>query len=317
MAVQQVLEVPLAGPEPRSALKRRRLRLAVSQAGLVATLSGPAVFLMFLLLIGPVVAVVLMSFTDWSLGDAGFAWVGADNYAEMWDDPVFWKGLVNTFVYVGIVVPGSMLLGLGAALLIESLTFGKAWWRAVYFLPVMSTLIAMAIVWEFLLHPKFGMLAAVLGLFGIESPFWLTSSETALPALCAIGIWQAVGFNMVLFMAGLTSIPRDLYDAAELDGAPTAWDRFWTVTWPLLSPVTLFVLVITAIRSFQIFDTVHVLTKGGPDNASMVLVYGIYQEGFEFFRSAYAAGLTVVFLVFILILTLVKISYAEKRVHYQ
>ena len=117
-------------------------------------------------------------------------------------------------------------------------------------------------------------------------------------------------------MTLLAAIPRDLRDAIEIDGAPTAWDRFWTVTWPLLSPVTMFVVVITAIRSFQVFDTVHVLTKGGPDNASMVLVYLIYQEGFEFFRSSYAAALTVVFLIFIFAITLIKVFIIEKRVHY-
>lgn len=279
-------------------------------------LSLPSLFLMGVLLIGPVIVVVLLSFTDWTLGDEGYAWIGSENYREMLGEETFWKALINTFIYVGIVVPSSVALGLGAALLIESLAFGKGLWRSVYFLPVMSTLIAMAIVWEFLLHPKFGMLSLALGWLGIDSPFWLTTAETALPALCVIAIWQAVGFNMVLFMAGLTSIPRDLYDALEMDGARTAWDRFWTVTWPLLSPVTMFVVVISAIRSFQVFDTVHVLTQGGPDNASMVLVYAIYQEAFEFFRSSYAAGLTVVFLIFIFILTLIKVFFIERRVHY-
>ncbi len=306
-----VLDLPIAAPGVKLSLSRRALDHLTGWA-----LSLPALFLMAVLLIAPVIAVVALSFTDWSLGDADFAWIGAENYREMLGEETFRKALLNTFIYAAIVVPGSVMLGLGAALLIESLSIGKGIWRSVYFLPVMSTLIAMAIVWEFLLHPKFGLLALTLSFFGIDSPFWLTTKETALFALCAIAIWQTIGFNMVLFMAGLTSIPRDLYDALEVDGARTAWDRFWTVTWPLLSPVTMFVVVISAIRSFQVFDTVHVLTQGGPDNASMVLVYAIYQEAFEFFRSSYAAGLTVVFLIFIFILTLVKVFFIEKRVHY-
>ena len=280
------------------------------------SLSAPALFLMALLLIGPVLVVLLMSFTDYSLGNSSFEWVGIANYAEMLDDHVFIKAIGNTLLYVGIVVPASVMLGLGAAMIIESLTHGRAFWRAVYFLPVMATLMAMAIVWEFMLNARFGMISQVLALFGFPAKNWLQETSTALPMLMVIGIWQALGFNMVLFMAGLTSIPRDLYEALELDGGSSSWSRFWTITWPMLSPVTLFVVVITAIRSFQVFDPVHVLTKGGPNNASMVLIYQLYQEGFDFFRSAYAAGLTVIFLIFIFAITWLKSRVMEKNVHY-
>jgi len=296
---------------PRSKSRRALTGLLTAYA-----LSGPALFLMAMLLIGPVIVVLLMSFTDYSLGNSDFSWVGLANYAEMIDDNIFWKAIGNTLLYVGIVVPASVFLGLGAAMLIESLTVGRAFWRAVYFLPVMATLMAMAIVWEFMLNARFGMISQFLALFGIPAKNWLQETATALPMLMLIGIWQALGFNMVLFMAGLTSIPRDLYEALELDGGSSSWSRFWTITWPLLSPVTLFVVVITAIRSFQVFDTVHVLTKGGPNNASMVLIYQLYQEGFDFFRSAYAAGLTVVFLVFIFAITWLKSRVLEKNVHY-
>ena len=302
-------------PEDVAPLRRVGKRARYQLTGTL--LSAPAVILMFLLLIGPVISVLLLSFTDWTLGDADFNWVGTDTYQEMFEDDIFWKAIYNTLIYILIVIPGSIVLGLGAALLIESVTVGRAFWRAVYFLPVMSTLIAMAVVWEFMLNAKFGMISQILGFMGIEAKSWLQEPNTALPALCMIAIWQALGFNMVLFMAGLTSIPRELYHAAEVDGVSSAWDRFWLVTWPLLTPVTMFVAIITAIRSFQVFDTVHVLTKGGPDNASMVLVYQIYQEGFEFFRSSYAAALTIVFLFFIFLLTLIKVFMIERRVHYK
>ncbi|MDA7945898.1 MAG: sugar ABC transporter permease [Hyphomicrobiaceae bacterium] len=308
-------EAVQAGETPSFAAASVRARMRYQ---LIATmLSAPAIALMFLLLIGPVVAVLLLSFTDWSLGDSDFNWVDMATYQEMVEDDIFWKAIANTLIYVGIVIPGSIILGLGAALLIESVTVGRSFWRAVYFLPVMSTLIAMAVVWEFMLNAKFGMVSQVLGFFGVEAKSWLQEPDTALPALCLIAIWQALGFNMVLFMAGLTSIPRELHNAAEVDGVRSAWDRFWLVTWPLLTPVTMFVAIITAIRSFQVFDTVHVLTKGGPDNATMVLVYQIYQEGFEFFRSSYASALTVVFLGFIFLLTLFKVFVVERKVHYQ
>ena len=174
----------------------------------------------------------------------------------------------------------------------------------------MATLIAMSIVWEFMLHPQFGLVNGLLHGIGLQGHSWLQDRRTALYSLCVIGIWQALGFNMVLFLAGLVSIPRQLYDAAEIDGAHSAWARFRLVTWPMLGPTTVFVVVITGIRSFQVFDTVHVLTKGGPSKSSEVLIHTMYVEGFEFFRSGYGAALTVVFLTFVLLLTLLKSAMA-------
>ncbi|WP_371998769.1 sugar ABC transporter permease (plasmid) [Tistrella mobilis] len=309
----QALHLSAAGPAPRSRAAARADRLRAMTAW---ALSAPAVILMALLLIGPVIGVVALSLTDYQLGAATLSYIGLDNYAEMFGDRVFHTALINTLLYVAVVVPGSVFLGLGIALLIESGTSGRALYRAIYFLPVMATLIAMAIVWEFMLHPQFGLINLALGRIGIPAQNWLTDGDLALWVLAAIGIWQAVGFNMVLFMAGLVSIPRFLYDAAEMDGVPGAWARFRLVTWPMLGPVTLFVVVITSIRSFQVFDTVHVLTKGGPNKATEVLLYTMYAEGFEFFRSGYAAAVTVVFLGFVLALTLVKIGVLDRKVHY-
>jgi multiple sugar transport system permease protein len=218
--------------------------------------------------------------------------------------------------YVAVVVPAAVGLGLAVALLIESGSSFRTWYRTVYFLPVMATLIAMSIVWEFMLHPQFGLVNGLLHGIGFEGYSWLQDRRTALYALCVIGIWQALGFNMVLFLAGLVSIPRQLYDAAEIDGAHGAWARFRLVTWPMLGPTTVFVVVITGIRSFQVFDTVHVLTKGGPSKSSEVLIHTMYVESFEFFRSGYGAALTVVFLVFVLLLTLIKSVLANRGVHY-
>ena len=291
-------------------------RPILQQATLAYILSGPALTLMFFLLIGPVILVLLMSFTDYQLGEQSFSFVGLENYREMFGSDVFWKSLRNTIIYVATVVPVSTALGLGIALLIESCSIWKAFYRAVYFLPVMATIVAMAIVWGFVLNPDFGLLNLVLGKVGIEGRNWLNDPATALFSICSIGIWQTLGFNMVLFMAGLTSIPRELYDAAEMDGAGSGWDRFWTVTWPLLGPVTFFVVVISSIRSFQVFDLVHVLTKGGPSKSTEVLIYSLYTEGFSFFRTSYAAAIAVVFLVFVMILTLIKSRFIEKKVHY-
>ncbi|MBS0520899.1 MAG: sugar ABC transporter permease [Proteobacteria bacterium] len=279
-------------------------------------LSAPALFLMALLLIGPVAAVLVMSFTDYQLGASAIAFIGLENYRDLFSDRVFWTSLGNTLRYVAIVVPASVALGLGVALLIESGDSLKRFYRAVFFIPVMATLIAMAISWEYMLHPQFGLINLLLKKVGLAPHAWLTDPALALPTLAVIGIWQLFGFNMVLFLAGLVSIPRHLYDAAELDGVRSAWSRFWLVTWPMLGPVTMFVVIISAIRSFQVFDTVQVLTKGGPNKASEVLLYTMYSEGFEFFRSGRAAAIAVVFLAFVLTLTVIKARLIEKRVHY-
>lgn len=280
------------------------------------TLISPAVSLFVVLLAGPTLAVFALSLTDWQLGSATMNFVGIGNYVQLFGDRVFWKSFGNTFVYCFVVVPGSVFLGLGLAMLIEGVSTGRSFYRAAYFLPVTSTLIAMAVVWEFLLHPTVGLVNVVVELFGMKGGDWLKNPDRALFTLAGIGIWQSVGLNMVLFMAGLKSIPGDLYEAAEIDDASSAWERFRCVTWPMLGPTTLFVTVVSGIRSFQVFDTVEVLTKGGPNKATEVLLYTMYTEAFNFFRTGYGAAITVVFLVVVLALTLLQVRAGEKRTHY-
>ena len=280
------------------------------------SLAGPAAALIVVFLLAPLVCVALLSLTDYQLGANTLRLVGLQNYNEMFGDRVFRRSLENTLIYVAVVVPVSVGLGLGAALLIEAGASLRAFYRTVFFLPVMATLIAMAIVWEFALHPTLGFVNLTLKSVGFAGLDWLQDRRVVLYTLAGIGIWQSVGFNMVLFMAGLQGIPKDLYEAAAVDGVSSAWERFRTVTWPLLGPVSLFVVVITAIRSFQVFDTVQVMTKGGPNRASEVLLYTMYSEGFEFFRSGYAAAVTMVFLAFVLALSLLKTWFLDRRVHY-
>ena len=271
---------------------------------------------MLLFLIGPIIAVVLLSFTDWQLGMTTFSWIGASNYLQLWQDDVFWQALNNTFKYVAIVLPASVIGGLLIAMLIEARPTGKSFYRTVFFLPVMGTLIAMSIVWEYILQPDFGLLNMILTELGISGSNWLNDRGTVLYALAGIGIWHQLGYNMVLFMSGLLAIPTHLYEAAEMDGVPSGWSRFKLVTWPMLGPVTLFVVVITSIKAFQVFDTVKVLTQGGPGKNSEVLLHLMYVEGFEFFRTSYAAAISVVFLFIVLLITVIKMRYMEKKVHY-
>ncbi|MET4170328.1 multiple sugar transport system permease protein [Bradyrhizobium sp. LA6.1] len=277
---------------------------------------APAVALLILLLFGPILAVAVFSFTDWQIGSASLHFLGLDNYRGLFADAVFWKALANTALYVAIVVPGTVILGLVVALLIEARPALRSFYRAAHFLPVMSTMAAMAIVWSTMLHPTIGLVNRLLAEFGISGVNWLRDERTVLPALGIIGIWQSFGFAMVLFVAGLKSIPQSLYDAAAIDGADGLLDRLRTVTMPMLGPVTMFVLILTAKRAFEVFDTVRVLTKGGPNFASDVLLHRLYTESFDFLRTGYGAALTVVYLAVVMLLTRAQARMLDRRVHY-
>lgn len=279
-------------------------------------LSLPAVLLMLVFLILPIISIVLLSFTDWQLGMPNFSWVGLDNYIQMYQDESFWQALKNTFFYVGLVLPCSVFGGLAVAILIESRPSGRGLYRTLFFLPVMATLIAMSIVWEYILQPDFGLLNMLLAKFGISGKNWLNDQDSVMYVLIGIGIWHQLGYNMVLFMSGLLAIPKHLYEAADMDGIPHGFTRFRIITWPMLGPVTLFVVIITATKAFQVFDTVEVLTQGGPGKHSEVLLHMIYVEGFQFFRTSYAAAITVIFLFIVLLITVLKMRFMDKKVHY-
>ena len=306
--------MPEALALPRAAAPRRAL-VGEAAAGLLLTLPAALAYLLMLLL--PTLAAILLAFTDYELGMPGWSWIGLVNFEEMLEDRGFAVSLRNTLVYVGLVAPVSVALGLALALLIEAGARGRALFRAAFFLPVVSLTVAMAAAWQYLLHPTIGPLNAALRALGVEAPpFWLSSSDWVLLSLVAIGVWEQAGYNMVLFLAGLTAIPRELYAAAEVDGARSAADRFRLVTWPLLGPTTLFVVTITLIRSVRVFDTVAVLTQGGPNKASEVLLYTMYREGFSFLRLGYSAAITLVFLGVVLALVWLQTRAMDRRTHY-
>ena len=284
-------------------------------------LAGPGTAAMIGLIFLPVGIVAVLSLTDYQFGAPTAHWVGLDNYATLFTDPTGRRALTNTLIYAGVVIPASMALALAVAVGLHGMT---AWTprlaavlRAAYFLPVAATLVAMAIAWQMLLHPSIGLVNAALSQAGLPAPAWLSDRGLVIYTLAAIGVWQSVGYNMVLFLAGLATIPRHLYDAAAVDGADGGWARFVTVTWPMLGPTTLFVAVITATNAFRVFETVATITKGGPGFASDTLVYALYREGFVYFKAGYASALTMVFLAVLLMLTLVKVRLLEARVHYR
>lgn len=295
----------------------RRMREALTDLWL----AGPGAAAMVLLIFLPVAIVAMLSLTDYQFGAPSARWVGLENYARLFTDPTAQRALTNTLLYAAVVIPGSMALGLAVAIGLH----GMAGWaprlsavmRAAYFLPVAATLVAMAIAWQMLLHPSIGLVTGLIKGAGMPAPEFLSDRGLVIYTLAAIGVWQSVGYNMVLFLAGLAAIPPHLYDAASVDGADSPWTRFTTVTWPMLGPTTLFVAVITATNAFRVFETVATITKGGPGFASDTLVYALYREGFVYFKAGYASALTMVFLGLLLIITLVKVRLIERRVHYR
>jgi multiple sugar transport system permease protein len=278
-------------------------------------LAGPATLLLIGMLVVPSLGALVLSFTDYEFGNAAWSFIGITNYAAMLHDPEFVISMRNTLVYVAIVVPLSVLLGLGVALLIEATSGMRVFYRVAYFLPVTATLVAMATVWEFMFHPSIGLINLTLAWIGVSPRGFLGNPNQALYALATIGVWELVGFNMVLFLAGLSAIPQELYDAADVDGV-SAFDRFRTVTWPMLAPTTLFVVIITAVRAFRVFETIAVLTQGGPNRATDVLLYAIYREGFQYFKIGYASAMTMVFLFVTAFLMLLQMRYFDRRIHY-
>lgn len=306
-------------PSPMADAGTTRM-LSVRQAGVgrkrrltAMAMAFPAALLLLVLDIGPLVSVFVISLTDWRMGAKAPQLVGLQNFADLASDRRFIGSLVNTLWYVAVVGPLSVLLGLCVAILVNEARFGGTFYRAVYFLPVIATLAAAAIAWQMLLHPTSGLFNQALRMVGVEGPNWLKDHAWALPTLALIGVWERVGFNMVFFLAALRDRPGELLEASTMDGAGRPWDQFWLVTYPHLLPMTIFLLVVSTIHAFQAFETVAILTQGGPQKSSQLLLYSIYQEGFVFFRTSYAATITVVFMALLAVLSVLQLRFMQRK----
>jgi len=246
----------------------------------------------------PVLAALVLSFTDfdiYSLSNIAYArFVGFHNYASLLNDPLFWKAFGNTMYFLLVGGPLSVAVSLGAALLVNvKLVRWKGLFRTIYFAPVVTTLVAVAVVWRFVYHPRFGLLNYLLGLVGITPIDWLGDPQWAMPAIILMAVWKNFGYNMVIFIAGLQNIPDALYEAASIDGAST-FQKFRTITLPLLAPTTVFISIITMIGYFQLFAEPYVMTQGGPMNATLSIVLLMYQQGFRWWNMGYSAAVAFV-----------------------
>ncbi|WP_338784138.1 sugar ABC transporter permease [Streptomyces sp. DG1A-41] len=267
-----------------------------------------------LFLVAPIAGVVVISFFDWNLmGTPRF--VGLANYREMMGDNEVWRAMRNTVYYVLLNIPAQTVLALLLALAMNRKLRGGKVFRVLFVLPWMAMPVALGIVWSWAFDPQHGVVNQFLALFGVDGPAWLSSTGWAMPVLASVNIWQYTGYTMLFLLAGLQAIPESLYEAADLDGAKSV-QRFFRITLPLLRPSMFFVLVTNTIGSFQMFDTVYVMTQGGPGGSTDTMNYHIYQQAFQLFRSGYASALAMLLFAVILLVTAVQVLYFRKRTVY-
>ena len=296
---------------------RSRTSRAEARAGLAFV--APALGLIVLFFVVPVVAGFLLAATDfdiYGIGDLSTArFVALSNFTALLHDPVFWQALGNTFYFVLVGGPLSVGVSLGAALLVNArLARFKGLFRTVYFAPVVTTMVAVAVVWRYLYHPRFGLLNQLLALVGLPDVNWLGDPRWAMPAIILMAVWKNFGYNMIIFVAGLQGIPTTLYEAARVDGAGP-WQQFRRITVPALRPMLVFVGVITMIGYFQLFTEPYVLTggTGGPLNATLSLVMYMYKQGFRWWNIGFAAAVALVLFFIILAGTLVQMRLQRER----
>ncbi|WP_082927097.1 carbohydrate ABC transporter permease [Paenibacillus tuaregi] len=274
----------------------------------------PTMLLFAVFTIIPVVMALYLSFTNYDILSR-MDWVALDNYKRLFKDSLYWTTFVNVIYYSVIFIPLNILLSLGLAMLMNYKRFGVRLFRTFNYLPTLTSAVAAATVWIWLLHPEFGLVNGLLSEFGIAGPAWLAQTETAMPSIIMVTLWQSIGSNMVIYIAGLQGVPDYLYESAKLDGA-SAFARFRYITWPQLRPTTFLISTLAIISALQLFDQAFVLTQGGPGNVTKTPVYLIYQQGFKQLQMGYASAQAFVLAVAILIFSLInmRINKAEEPV---
>jgi multiple sugar transport system permease protein len=278
-------------------------------------LAGPALLVIGVFFFVPVAASLLLSVTDFDIYAlahlSALRFVGLDNYAALLADPLFWRAMRNTFYFVLVGGPLSIAVSLGAAILLDArVGRWKGFFRTVYFLPVTTTIVAVAVVWRYLYHPRYGLLNQALAALGFAPIDWLGDPAWSMPAIILMAVWKNFGFNMIVLLAGLQAIPERLYEAASLDGAGP-WRRFTAITLPMLAPTLGFVTLLTAIGYFQFFAEPYVMTQGGPAGSTRSVVLLMYEEGFRWWNLGRASA--VAFLLFLVILAATSLQLRLRR----
>jgi multiple sugar transport system permease protein/sn-glycerol 3-phosphate transport system permease protein len=303
------------GQSIKVAEPRRNWNILSKEWVLFILFTAPNLFLFCLFSYWPMVENMRLSTQRWDMLSPVRINVGLENFEYLLKDSKFHQVLWNTLYFTVAAVGLSLLLGLLVALLLNQRLRWRNGARAVVFAPYMLSGAAIGIVWAYIFDPRFGILAEILGWFGIGSPDWLNRPEWAMPAVIIVYVWKNLGFTAVIFLAGLQAIPQDLYDAAKIDGA-NVWWRFWSVTLPMLSPIAFFLVVTSILSTFQSFDVIRVMTRGGPVDATNTLIYYVYEQGFIAFNAGRSAAAALVMFVLMMGITLIQLKYSENKVHY-
>lgn len=263
----------------------------------------------------PILVACGLCFVKWDFANP-MEFIGMRNFTRLFRDEGFHISLWNTIYFTALSVPITIISALGLAMLLHQKLKGMKWFRTIFFFPEISSMIAVAVVWNMLFHPTMGPINNILRIIGIQNPpQWTSSVVWALPAVILMTIWKQVGYYMVIYLAGLQSIPEQLYEAATIDGA-NGWQRFWNITIPMLSPSTFLISVLLIINSFKVFDQIVIMTDGGPGRATYMLVYYIYIQAFQYFRFGYASAIAMAMFALVLIITIIQFRMEKKWVNY-
>lgn len=304
--------------EPRTwqqqGLTRRLRRWWYGDAVWAHLLLLPTYVGLFGLVLGPVIAGFAISFFRWDIITPP-NFIGLGNYRELVHDELFWKTLRNTIFYVVGSIPPTIVLSLLLALALNQPLRGRVIFRTVYFIPVVSSTVAIAVLWGWLYNTQIGLLNYFLSFLGIDKIPWITSETWSMPSVIIMSVWKGLGYYMILFLAGLQAIPEDYYEAAKIDGAGSL-RRFRDITLPLLSPTTFLVLILAIISSFQVFEQTYILTAGGPSWSTLTLVLMIFLRGFQDFRMGYASAIAYILFLIVLLVTFIQWRLQRRWVHY-
>lgn len=301
---------PVPHPSPRPRLTGRILRRNL--AGWL--FASPWILGFLLWTVGPMLASLWIAMTEWDL-IAPARWVGLANVTAMFDDALVGQALKVTSIYALVSVPIHLAVGLLLAVLLNSQIGFLRFYRTAFYMPSILSGVAVALLWRWLFSTEFGLFNSFLSVFGVVGPSWLGDERWALPSLIFMSVWS-VGAGTIIYLAGLQGIPTDLYEAAQVDGA-TTWNRFWSVTLPMMTPILFFQLVTGLITALQIFTQAFIMTKGGPNNATLFLLLYLYRNAFEYFRMGYASALAWVLFIYILVLTLLLFRLSNLWVYYE
>jgi multiple sugar transport system permease protein len=275
---------------------------------------APAMIIFFVFTLLPVAIALYLSFTNYDVFTK-MDWIGAGNYQDVFDDEYFWRALQNTAVYTVVSVPLAMAIGLALAVLLNQKLRGLGLYRTIYYVPVVTSMVAVAMIWLQLFDPLYGVVSSAFDAIGIKGIDWLGDPRLAMPSVIVVSVWKVIGWNMLIYLAGLQGIPEYLREAAAIDGA-NRWQTFSRITLPLLQPTTFFIFVTSVIGAFQVFDVVYVMTGGGPANATTTLVHQIYNAAFKSFDMGYAAAMSFVLFGIILVVSLVSMRVTRGEVAY-